>query len=164
MGGKIHASTTITESKCTIEALRMGANIIHFVFMNNEAEWRIERPFGSALYVIIFGTDTAAGKRFRHRAPLGHIVLSTVAVMLESVKEIQAEYGDHLLLYRRICSLLQLFTIEFALRDCGHRESHWGYVFSFYGIVDILSILPTYLMLFCMVSSQYLRVIRESSD
>lgn len=107
------------------------------------------------LYVIIFGTDTPAGKNF-DIALLWAIVLSTIAVMLESVKEIQEQYGDMLLIAEYAFTVV--FSIEFALRLWTSKKP-WGYVFSFYGIVDILSILPTYLMLFA-VSSQYLRVIR----
>lgn len=107
------------------------------------------------LYVIIFGTDTPAGKYFDITL-LWAIVLSTVAVMLESVKEIQEEYGQLLLIAEYAFTIL--FTIEFIMR-LWVSEKPLGYIFSFYGIVDILSILPTYLMLFA-VSSQYLRVIR----
>jgi voltage-gated potassium channel len=111
--------------------------------------------FRERLYIIIFGTDTVAGKRF-DIALLWLIVLSTVAVMLESVKEIQSEYGDILLYAEYVFTAL--FTIEFIARLWTSRKP-LGYLFSFYGIVDILSILPTYLSFF-MVSSQYLRVIR----
>lgn len=107
------------------------------------------------LYVIIFGTDTPAGKYFDITL-LWAIVLSTVVVMLESVKEIQEEYGQLLLIAEYAFTIL--FTIEFIMR-LWVSEKPLGYIFSFYGIVDILSILPTYLMLFA-VSSQYLRIIR----
>jgi voltage-gated potassium channel len=113
------------------------------------------QPLRERLYIIIFGTDTPAGKNF-DIALLWAIVLSTVAVMLESVKEIQEEYGHILIIAEYAFTVV--FSIEFALRLWTSKKP-WGYVFSFYGIVDILSILPTYLMLFA-VSSQYLRVIR----
>ncbi|MEZ4722636.1 MAG: ion transporter [Flavobacteriales bacterium] len=107
------------------------------------------------LYVIIFGTDTPAGKNF-DIALLWAIVLSTLAVMLESVKEFQQNYGD-LLIYAEY-AFTALFTVEFILRLWTSRKP-LGYIFSFYGIIDILSILPTYLILF-VPTSAYLRVIR----
>ena len=116
---------------------------------------RSKEAIREKLYIIIFGTDTPAGKYFDITL-LWAIVLSTIAVMLESVKEIQEEYGSLLLIAEYAFTIL--FTIEFIMR-LWVSEKPLGYIFSFYGIVDILSILPTYLMLFA-VSSQYLRVIR----
>lgn len=107
------------------------------------------------LYIIIFGTDTPAGKAF-DVALLWAIVLSTLVVMLESVSEIHDEYGSILLYAEYIFTFL--FTIEYILRLWTSRKP-WGYVFSFYGIIDILSILPTYLMLFAS-SVPFLQVVR----
>lgn len=107
------------------------------------------------LYVIIFGTDTRAGKYF-DIALLWAILLSTLAVMLESIKEVQESYGM-LLVYAEY-AFTALFTVEFVLRLWTARKP-LGYLFSFYGIVDLLSILPTYLALF-IANSQFLLVIR----
>jgi voltage-gated potassium channel len=107
------------------------------------------------LYIIIFGTDTPAGKKF-DIALLWAIVLSTLALMLESVREISNVYGTYLLYAEYFFT--GLFTVEFILRLWTSRKP-WGYVFSFYGIVDILSILPTYITIF-FINSQFLTVIR----
>ena len=121
----------------------------------NQEKVRDKNSLRERLYVIIFGTDTPAGKYF-DIALLWAIVLSTVAVMLESVREIQENYGDWLLYAEYAFTVL--FTIEFVLRMWTSRKP-LGYLFSFYGIVDVLSILPTYMALF-MAQSQFLRVIR----
>lgn len=107
------------------------------------------------LYIIIFGTDTPAGKNF-DIALLWAIVLSTLALMLESVRDISNVYGTYLLYAEYFFT--GLFTVEFILRLWTSRKP-WGYVFSFYGIVDILSILPTYITIF-FINSQFLTVIR----
>jgi len=107
------------------------------------------------LYTIIFGTDTPAGKRF-DVILLVLILLSTLAVMLESISELRDEYGPWLTYAEYIFTAA--FTIEFLLRLWTARKP-LGYVLSFYGIVDLLSVLPTYLAL-VITSSQYLMIIR----
>jgi voltage-gated potassium channel len=107
------------------------------------------------LYTIIFGTETTAGKTF-DISLLWLIVLSTVAVMLESITEIRDNYGTWLMWAEYLFTFI--FTVEYLLRLWTARKP-WGYVLSFYGIVDLLSILPTYLAL-VISSSQYLMVIR----
>lgn len=107
------------------------------------------------LFVIIFGTETPAGKRF-DVVLLWAIVLSTLAVMLESVSEFKDAYGEWLRYAEYGFTIL--FTLEYALRLWTARKP-WGYVFSFYGIIDLLSLLPTYLTLF-LASTQYLMIIR----
>jgi voltage-gated potassium channel len=107
------------------------------------------------LYIIIFGTETAAGRRF-DIVLLWLIVLSTIIVMLESIEEVKLFAGSWLLWLEFL--LTGLFTIEYILRLWTSRKP-MGYAVSFYGIIDLLSILPTYLALF-ITSSQYLMVIR----
>jgi voltage-gated potassium channel len=107
------------------------------------------------LYVIIFGTDTKAGKRF-DIILLILIVLSTLAVMLESVSELRDVYGFWFTFSEYIFTAV--FTIEYALRLWTARKP-LGYALSFYGIVDLLSVLPTYIAL-VVTSSQYLMIIR----
>ncbi|EDY82912.1 transporter, cation channel family [Verrucomicrobiia bacterium DG1235] len=70
------------------------------------------------------------------------IITSVVIVMLESVKGIRAEYGQ--LLYTLEWAFTILFTLEYVVRIYVSRKA-LRYVFSFFGIVDLLSILPTYL-------------------
>jgi voltage-gated potassium channel len=113
------------------------------------AAWREE------LRRIIFEADTPAGKGF-DVALLWLILASVVAVMLESVATIGAAYGSWL---RRTEWLITgLFTIEYVLRlICVHRP--WGYARSFFGIIDLLAILPTYLSLL-LPGTQSLLVVR----
>lgn len=107
------------------------------------------------LFVIIFGTDTPAGKAF-DVALLFAILLSVVAVMLESVNTIEKDYGK---IFRAIEWVLTiLFSLEYITRIY-ITEHKRQYIFSFYGLIDLLSLLPTYLSLI-LAGTQYLLVIR----
>jgi len=107
------------------------------------------------LHIIIFEADTPAGKAF-DVALLCAIILSVIAVMLESVASIALAFGYELRLAEWIFTLL--FTVEYALRIfCVERPSR--YARSFFGIVDLLAILPSYLSL-VIPGSQSLLVIR----
>lgn len=92
---------------------------------------------------IIFGAESKAGKAF-DVALIIAILLSVFAVMLESVQSIALNYG--VLLYRIEWLFTILFTIEYLLRLSCVRYP-LKYATSFYGIVDLLSIIPTYLSL-----------------
>ena len=114
-----------------------------------QAPWRIR------LYDIIFEADTAAGKLF-DVGLLVAILLSVLAVMLESVAAVRSDHGPLL----RTCEwgFTILFTIEYGLRlICVPRA--WRYARSFFGVVDLLAILPTYLSLL-IPGAQSLLVIR----
>jgi voltage-gated potassium channel len=104
---------------------------------------------------VIFETDTPAARAF-DVALLWAIVASVVAVVLESVPSIRADYGPVL---RRIEWAFTLaFTVEYALRLLtAGRERR--YAFSFFGLVDLLAILPAYLALL-LGASPYLAVLR----
>ena len=109
----------------------------------------------SRLHEIIFEADTPAGKLFDVLLILS-IVLSVVLVMLDSVSGIQQTHG--VLLYIGEWVFTILFTIEYLLRlySVGRPLS---YATSFFGIVDLLAILPTYLSL-VFPGAQYFLVIR----
>jgi len=107
------------------------------------------------LYTVIFGTETKAGKWF-DIILLVLIVLSTLAVMLESVAKLRDTYGSWFT-YAEY-AFTAVFSIEYILRLWTARKP-LGYATSFYGIVDLLSILPTYLALI-ITSTQYLMIIR----
>ena len=93
-------------------------------------------------YEIIFEADTPAGKLFDVFLLIA-ILLSVIAVMCESVEEIRDEYPN--LLNRVEWFFTLLFTFEYIMRlVCARRPMR--YVFSFYGVVDLLAILPTYLI------------------
>jgi voltage-gated potassium channel len=107
------------------------------------------------LHEVIFEADTPRGKAF-DVVLLISILLSVLAVVLESVQDIRAE---HLALLRATEWFFTiLFTIEYLLRlICVGRPLK--YARSFFGIVDLLAIVPTYLSLF-IIGSQALIVIR----
>lgn len=108
------------------------------------------------LYHIIFESDTPAGKAF-DVALLIAIVLSILVVTLESVAWIRVDYS--VLIKTAEWVFTGLFTIEYALRIyCAPHRLR--YVRSFYGIIDLISIIPTYLSLF-VVGTQYALVIRS---
>ena len=95
------------------------------------------------LRIIIFEADTKAGRRFDVTL-ICVILLSVVTVMLDSVPQINAEYGQQLYYAEWFFTLL--FTVEYVVRLWCIQHS-WGYAKSFYGVVDLLSVLPTYLSL-----------------
>lgn len=109
----------------------------------------------SRLYEIIFGTVTPAGKGFDVLL-IWSIIFSVVIVILESVQSIRSVYGD--LLYGLEWFFTILFTIEYILRLISVKR-RLGYATSFFGVVDLLSILPTYLSIF-FPGSQSLLTIR----
>jgi voltage-gated potassium channel len=98
-------------------------------------------PWRNKLHEIIFEADSRAGKLF-DIALLIAIGLSVLAVMLESVPEIRQQHETLLQTCEWIFTIL--FTIEYVLRLLCVRKP-WKYVFSFYGIVDLLAVLPSYL-------------------
>lgn len=113
------------------------------------------RQWQAKLHEIIFEADTAAGKWFDVLL-IASIVLSVIAVMLDSVTVIQQEYGP--LLYAAEWFFTILFTVEYVLRLLS-VGSPMRYAASFFGVVDLLATVPTYLSLL-LPGSQYLLVIR----
>lgn len=109
----------------------------------------------SKLHEIIFEADTKEGKLF-DVVLLIAILLSVAVVVLESVKSIRVEYGK--ILYALEWFFTIIFTIEYFLRIYSTKKS-MEYIKSFYGIVDLLSILPTYLSLI-FTGTQFLLIIR----
>ncbi len=104
---------------------------------------------------MIFEADTPAGHRFDVLL-LWLILLSVGAVMLESIAGIEARWGTALRVLE--WGLTALFTVEYLLRVvCVRRPL--GYVFSFFGIVDLLSVIPTYLSL-AFAGAHVLAVVR----
>ena len=107
------------------------------------------------IHIIIEGTDTRLGKLF-DIVLLIAIFASVAVVMLDSVLYMRLQYGT-LFLYAEWFFTI-LFTIEYMLRLFS-APNRFRYVFSFFGIVDLLSVLPSYLSLM-FVGVQYLLVIR----
>lgn len=115
-----------------------------------------KRPTKERLYQIIFESDTPLGKGF-DVALLIAIILSIITVMMESVQAFDAQYGDFINVLEWTFTVL--FTIEYGLRIYCAR-SRKGYVWSFYGMVDLIAILPTYLSL-VIAGSQYVLIVRS---
>lgn len=112
-------------------------------------------PLKERLHEIIFEAETQAGKAF-DVALLIAIIASVLVVMLESVKSYQTNFGEVLYVLEWIFTIF--FTIEYLLRlYCVYRP--WKYAISFFGVIDLLAILPTYLSLF-ILGAQTLLVIR----
>jgi len=107
------------------------------------------------LHEIIFEADTTLGRTFDITLIL-LIIGSVIAVMLDSVASIQSKYGFYLYLVEWLFTIL--FTLEYFLRiiSVGRPLS---YITSFFGVIDLLAILPTYVSMF-VPGSQYLLVIR----
>lgn len=106
-------------------------------------------------HIIIDGTDTRLGRAF-DLLLLVAIVASVMVVMLDSVLVLQLQYGELFNILEWVFTIL--FTIEYGLRLFA-APNRWRYALSFYGLVDLLSLLPTYLSLF-ISGVQYLLVIR----
>ena len=103
---------------------------------------------------IIFETDTISGKAF-DLILLACILASVLVVLLGSVKAIQIQYGQELQWAEWFFTLL--FTVEYILRLISAKRP-WRYVVSFYGIVDLITVLPTYISLLFPASYSLLAV------
>ncbi len=107
------------------------------------------------IHIIIEGTDTPAGKLFDVLI-LVAIITSVLVVMLDSVLFLRLQYGRLFFVAEWFFTIL--FTIEYALRLYS-APNRRRYVTSFYGAVDLLALLPTYLSLF-FAGTHYLLVVR----
>ncbi len=107
------------------------------------------------IHIIIEGTDTRLGKFF-DIVLLIAILTSVGVVMLDSVLYMRLQYGT--IFYYAEWFFTILFTFEYLLRLFS-APNRLRYAFSFFGVVDLLSILPTYISLF-FGGVQYLLVIR----
>ncbi|HSX87693.1 MAG TPA: ion transporter [Pseudomonas sp.] len=117
--------------------------------MDKLQDWR------QRLYIIIFFTNTPAGQRF-DRYLLLTILASLVVVMLDSVDTAHQDYGD--LFMALEWGFTSVFAIEYALRIYISPKPR-EYIFSFYGLIDLLAVLPAFLALL-FADAQYLLIIR----
>ena len=116
---------------------------------NKAADWRFR------WHEIIFEADTPKGKAFDVSLLIA-IVISVLIVMLQSVEAIEDRFGTALNVMEWAITIG--FSIEYALRIACVRQP-FRYIFSFWGIVDLLSVLPTYVGLI-IPRSQSLSVVR----
>lgn len=99
--------------------------------------------------IVIYGTNTASGRLF-DLVLLGIIVLSVIIVMLETVKGFDKKYHHELIILEWIITIF--FTLEYILRIISLKKP-LKYIFSFYGIIDLIATLPMYLSLFYFETS-----------
>jgi len=107
------------------------------------------------IHEIIYEADTKEGKLFDVILLLA-ILASVILVILESVQSIDVKY--HTLLNVSEWIITILFTIEYVLRIISIKKP-LSYIFSFYGIIDLLSTIPKYLS-FIIIGSQNLIALR----
>jgi voltage-gated potassium channel len=114
--------------------------------------------FREKSFIVIFGDDTPPGRLFDFFL-IVLIVLSVTVVMLESVQSVNAVFGAQLRFAEWFFTIL--FTIEYLFRVwCVKRPK--GYVLSAFGLIDLISILPSYfsLLLPGMQVTAVVRVLR----
>lgn len=122
---------------------------------NQSKDWR------EKVHEIIYEADTPAGKLFDVLL-LIVILISILLVMLESVENIESKYAVFLNTSEWVITIL--FTLEYILRIISVKKPK-TYIFSFYGIIDLLSTIPKYLSLFVLgthslVALRALRLLR----
>lgn len=113
------------------------------------------------LYAVIFEAETPGGRLF-DMLLIAAVIASTVCVSLESVSWIKARYGNAL--HAAEWGFTILFTVEYFTRIAVIRRPA-AYIFSFFGVVDLVSIVPTYLSLLfpgaqMLMAVRVLRVLR----
>lgn len=105
--------------------------------------------------IVIYGTNTASGRLF-DLVLLGVILLSVIIVMLETVKGFDIKYHHELIILEWVITVF--FTLEYILRIISIQKP-WKYIFSFYGIIDLIATIPMYFSLF-YVGTSVLTVVR----
>lgn len=113
------------------------------------------------LYKVVFESDTKAGKKF-DVILLWAILLSSLVAILDSVQFLQHRFGNEFIALEWIFTIL--FTVEYLTRIYISPKP-LRYIFSFWGFIDLLAIIPTYLSLFYfgyhyLVSVRIIRLLR----
>lgn len=117
-----------------------------------KSNWEILKQ---RIHITIYGTNTFEGKLF-DIVLLFLIFLSVLLVMLESVETLDAKYHTFLHVAEWVITIF--FTIEYIFRIISIKKPS-TYIFSFYGIIDLIAALPMYLAIF-IPGSQILSVVR----
>jgi len=107
------------------------------------------------IHIVIFEADTKAGRIF-DLSLMWAILISLVVIMLDSIEIVREKLPFILNAAEWFFTII--FTIEYLLRVYSVKHP-LKYIFSFFGIIDLLSVLPTYLSIF-VAGTQYLMVIR----
>ncbi len=108
------------------------------------------------LHTIIFESETLGGKIF-DVSLIVLILVSVISVIIESIPSVKEHYGTYFMYLEILLTIL--FTLEYILRIYSVREPK-KYIFSFFGVVDFLSILPTFLIV-VLPGAQSLMIIRS---
>jgi voltage-gated potassium channel len=124
-------------------------------------EQHTTKNWKNQLHDIIYEADTPAGKWF-DLILIIVILISILLVTLESVESIDKEYHDFLNITEWIITIL--FSIEYIARIITIKKPS-SYIFSFYGIIDLLATIPKYLSLIfigthALVALRALRLLR----
>ncbi|MDQ3192045.1 MAG: ion transporter [Bacteroidota bacterium] len=112
-------------------------------------------PWRQKIHEVIYEADTPAGKLFDVLL-LILIFISVLGIILESVESIRLKYGDILILLEWTVTVI--FTIEYILRIISIGKP-FKYIFSFFGLVDLVAFLPAYIALI-WIGAYYFSVIR----
>lgn len=112
-------------------------------------------PWRETLHTVIFGAETRAAKAF-DLVLIFCIICSVLSVMLGSVESLQMQFTSVFFYLEWFFTII--FTVEYALRLISVRRP-WLYCRSFFGIVDFLSIIPTYLS-FLLPGIKYMLIVR----
>lgn len=122
---------------------------------------RSKHPLKDRMYTLIFTNETAAGRLF-DKTLIALILTSLIVVILDSVEHIARDYHSFLFILEWIFTIL--FSIEYAARLYCAKDRR-KYATSFFGVIDLLAVLPTYLALFfpelhALIDVRVLRLIR----
>ena len=122
---------------------------------------RAHPSFKDRMYTLIFTNETAAGRLF-DKALIALILLSLVVVVLDSVEHIARNF--HSLLFILEWIFTAIFSVEYLARLYCAKDRR-KYATSFFGVIDLLAVLPTYLALFfpelhALIDVRVLRLIR----
>ena len=111
--------------------------------------------FKKKAYIIIYGTNTPLGKLF-DIILLGLIIISVLMVMLETVEGVDQRLHGLLVFMEWVITVF--FTMEYILRIITNNRPY-RYIFSLYGIIDLIALLPMYLS-FITPSTKAISVVR----
>ena len=128
---------------------------------NDDSQPSKQSPLQKAIFDIIFGYESRAGRWF-DIALIALILSSVTAVLADSVASIHLNYGT--IIYRLEWTFTLIFTLEYFLRIYSTTRKR-AYLFSFYGIIDLLSTIPKYISLIfigthSLVALKALRLLR----
>ena len=116
---------------------------------------RFRVKFSDQLYKVIFEADTRSGKTF-DIALIICIILSVLVIFVDSISPVGEDFEQLLFIVEWTFTIL--FTLEYGARIyCSPKPL--SYIFSLYGIIDLLSIIPSYVSLI-IPEVHYLQVVR----